>query len=60
MTFLNEDPVTHGSNALENVVLLDLGQAAPPSTVPEPTSLGMLGMALAIIACLRRRAARRA
>jgi hypothetical protein len=54
LAFANGDPAGDNSNGLDNVVLLDLGPAPPPS-VPEPASFGLLAAGLAFFALLRKR-----
>ena len=53
LAFRNGDPPGDNSNGLDNVVLVDLGPT-PPTGVPEPASLGLLGACLAFLALVRR------
>jgi hypothetical protein len=52
LDFLNADPITDNSNGLDNVVLT----AAGTSAVPEPAMLPLLGIGIAGLVLLRRRA----
>ena len=51
--FQNGDPAGDNSNGLD-VVLIDLGPAPPPS-IPEPASLGLLAMGIGLLAFARRK-----
>jgi HpiC1 cyclase len=48
--FENLDPSTDSSNAIDNIVLTDLG----PTAVPEPDALGLLAASLICFAAIRR------
>jgi hypothetical protein len=54
LNFANGDPAGDNSNGLDNVVLIDLGPAPPPSGVPEPASLGLLAAGLAFLGLMRK------
>ena len=50
MTFLNADPPNDNDNGLDNISLVDNG----PSTVPESSSIILLGIALLAVAFCAR------
>jgi len=50
LTFLNADPANDNDNGLDNVSLVDNG----PATVPEPSSIILLGVALLAVAFCAR------
>jgi hypothetical protein len=56
IAFLNRDSPNDNTNGLDNVVLLAEGTPPPPS-VPEPSSLSLLGLSLAALVIARQRKA---
>jgi hypothetical protein len=55
LAFANGDPAGDNSNGLDNVVLIDLGPAPPPSGIPEPASFGLPAAGLAFLGLMRKR-----
>jgi hypothetical protein len=54
LAFLNGDPNFDNSNGLDNIVVTDLGPA-PPTGVPEPATVGVLGAGLLGLVGVRRK-----
>jgi PEP-CTERM motif len=56
ISFVNGDPRFDNTNGLDNVSLV-LGSAPPPTGVPEPVTLSLLGLGLAGLGFMRWRKA---